>query len=165
MTITARPTPSGIIAIGAGAAAFEDVLGLAELPAGAMRRITFGDLDVLLAHTPDGIVAVDDRCPHMAAPLSLGELEGCVVQCPLHEGRFDLCSGEVVQMPTTGGLDADGRSHPVWTPGGKEPKADPQGLTQRSRLERPGPTRPGVHPVAAPNAVPCDPVAASRRDG
>lgn len=133
MTITARPIPTGLIAIGAGAAAFEDVLGLAELPAGAMRRITFGDLDVLLAHTPDGIVAVDDRCPHMAAPLSLGELEGCVVQCPLHEGRFDLCSGEVVQMPTTGGLDADGRSHPVWTPGGKEPKADVPGKKAEAR--------------------------------
>ena len=77
-----------------------------------MRRVTAGDLDVLVAHTPAGLVAVDDRCPHMSAPLSIGELEGCVVACPLHEGRFDLCSGDVVQMPTTGGLDADGDYHP-----------------------------------------------------
>ena len=77
-----------------------------------------GDLDILLAHTPDGIVATDDRCPHMSAPLSIGELDGCVVACPLHEGRFDLRSGETVQMPTTGGLDADGVYHPTWsTPG------------------------------------------------
>jgi len=130
---TPRPIPAGLTAIGAGSAAFEDVLGVDELPAGAMRRVTFGDLDVLLAHAPDGIVAVDDRCPHMAAPLSLGELDGCIVQCPLHEGRFDLCSGEVVQMPTTGGLDADGRSHPVWTPGGKEPKADVPGKKAEAR--------------------------------
>jgi nitrite reductase/ring-hydroxylating ferredoxin subunit len=128
-----RPIPAGLTAIGAGSAAFEDVLGVEEVPAGAMRRVTFGDLDVLLAHTPEGIVAVDDRCPHMAAPLSLGELDGCVVQCPLHEGRFDLCSGEVVQMPTTGGLDAEGRSHPVWTPGGKEPKADVPGKKAEAR--------------------------------
>lgn len=133
MTTTSRPIPAGLTAIGAGAAPFEDVLGLEEVPAGAMRRVTFGDLDVLLAHTPEGIVAVDDRCPHMAAPLSLGELDGCVVQCPLHEGRFDLCSGAVVQMPTTGGLDADGRSHPVWTPGGKEPKADVPGKKAEAR--------------------------------
>ena len=133
MTTIARPIPAGLTAIGAGSAAFEDVLGLDEVPPGAMRRVTFGDLDVLLAHTPQGIVAVDDRCPHMAAPLSLGELEGCVVQCPLHEGRFDLCNGDVVQMPTTGGLDADGRSHPVWTPGGKEPKADVPGRKAEAR--------------------------------
>ena len=133
MTTAARPIPIGLTAIGAGSAAFEAALGIEELPAGAMRRVTFGDLDVLVVHTPEGIVAVDDRCPHMAAPLSLGELEGCVVQCPLHEGRFDLCSGDVVQMPTTGGLDADGRSHPVWTPGGREPKADVPGKKAEAR--------------------------------
>ena len=106
---------------------------IADLPEGAMRRLTHGDLDVLVAHTPAGIVAVDDRCPHMAAPLSIGELEGCVVQCPLHEGRFDLCSGETVQMPTTGGLDADGVYHPTWSSAGKEPKVDPPGKKAEAR--------------------------------
>ena len=57
---------------------------IANLPEGSMRRVTHGDLDLLIAHTPAGIVAVDDRCPHMSAPLSIGELEDCVVQCPLH---------------------------------------------------------------------------------
>ena len=52
----------------------------------------------------EGVCAVDDRCPHMAAPLSIGELDGCVVACPLHSGRFDLATGDPVQMPTTGGL-------------------------------------------------------------
>src|SRR4029078_2610885 len=93
-----------------------------DLAEGAMRRVTVGFLDVLVAHTPAGIVAIDDRCPHMSAPLSIGELDGCVVACPLHEGRFDLCSGKVVRMPTTGGLVADGAYHPTWSPAGKEPK-------------------------------------------
>jgi nitrite reductase/ring-hydroxylating ferredoxin subunit len=106
---------------------------LADLPEGAMRRITRGDLDVLVAHTPAGIVAVDDRCPHMSAPLSIGSLDGCVVGCPLHEGRFDLCSGEVVQMPTTGGLDPDGAYHPTWSPAGKDAKVDPPGKKAEAR--------------------------------
>ena len=106
---------------------------VAELAEGAMRRISHGDLDVLLAHTPAGILAVDDRCPHMAAPLSIGELEGCVVSCPLHEGRFDLCSGAIVQMPTTGGLDPDGTYVPTWTAGGKDPKVDPPGKKAEAR--------------------------------
>jgi nitrite reductase/ring-hydroxylating ferredoxin subunit len=106
---------------------------LADLPEGAMRRVTHADLDVLVAHTPAGIVAVDDRCPHMSAPLSIGALDGCVVQCPLHEGRFDLCSGDVVQMPTTGGLDAAGNYVPTWSPAGKDPKVDPPGKKAEAR--------------------------------
>ena len=98
-----------------------------------MRRVSRGDLDILLAHIDDGIVAVDDRCPHMSAPLSIGRLEGCIVDCPLHGGRFDLSTGETVQMPTTGGLDADGVYHPVWTPGGREPKTDVPGIKSEAR--------------------------------
>ena len=106
---------------------------LADLPEGALRRISHGDLDVLVAHTPAGIVAVDDRCPHMAAPLSIGNLDGCVIACPLHEGRFDLCSGEVVQMPTTGGLDPDGMYHATWSSAGKDAKVDPPGRKAEAR--------------------------------
>ncbi len=104
-----------------------------ELPPGAMRRVSRGDLDVLLAHTPEGIVAVDDRCPHMSAPLSLGRLEGCAVACPLHDGQFDLCTGDPIRMPTTGGLAPDGTYHPVWTPPGREPKPDAPGLKAEAR--------------------------------
>jgi nitrite reductase/ring-hydroxylating ferredoxin subunit len=106
---------------------------VADLPPGALLRVSRGDLDLLLAHTSDGIVVVDDRCPHMAAPLSLGTLEGCVVSCPLHDGRFDLRSGDPVQMPTTGGLDPDGVSHPSWSPPGREPKADSPGVKAEAR--------------------------------
>jgi len=90
-----------------------------------MRRVTRADLDLLVAWTDVGIVVTDDRCPHMAAPLSVGELAGSVVACPLHEGRFDLATGETVQMPTTGGLDADGNYHRPWSPTGAELKAEP----------------------------------------
>ncbi len=127
------PFPPGLLAPGGGQAAFRAALPLAGLPAGAMRRVTFGDVDVLLAHTSAGIVAVDDRCPHMSAPLSIGELDGCVVSCPLHGGRFDLASGNPVRMPNTGGLDPDGRYHPTWTPPGRDPKPDPPGTKAEAR--------------------------------
>ena len=130
-----RPAPvrPDLVASGMTPALFEPVLDAADLPEGSMRRVTRGDLDVLLAHTPDGIVAVDDRCPHMSAPLSIGTLDGCVVACSLHEGAFDLRSGEPVRMPTTGGLDPDGRYHPTWSPAGREPKVDPPGLKAEAR--------------------------------
>ena len=133
MDAVAAPFPPQLTAPGAVSAPFEAMLDVRELPAGTMRRVTRGDFDVLIAHTSFGIVAVDDRCPHMSAPLSLGALDGCVVACPLHEGRFDLESGNPVQMPTTGGLDPEGRYHPTWSPAGKEPKTDPPGLKAEAR--------------------------------
>src|SRR3954452_6824507 len=125
--------PPALVANGAADWPFEAVLDVAELPPGTMRRVTRGDLDVLLAHTPAGIVATDDRCPHMSAPLSIGELDGCIVACPLHEGQFDLSSGETVQMPTTGGLDAEGAYRPSWSPAGREAKVDPPGKKAEAR--------------------------------
>jgi nitrite reductase/ring-hydroxylating ferredoxin subunit len=119
------PIPEGLLAPGSAQAPFEPVLELSELPVGSLRRITRGDLDVLLAHTDAGLVATDDRCPHMSAPLSLGRLDDCVVDCPLHSGRFDLTTGGIVQFPTTGGLDADGTYHPAWQAPGSPPKPEP----------------------------------------
>jgi len=127
------PYPPGLQALGIDDAPFQHMLDASDLPAGAMRRVSRGDLDILLAHTPAGVVATDDRCPHMSAPLSIGDLDGCVVACPLHDGRFDLSTGDPVQMPTTGGLDPDGRYHPTWSPAGREAKVDPPGKKAEAR--------------------------------
>jgi 3-phenylpropionate/trans-cinnamate dioxygenase ferredoxin component len=125
--------PEGLTAIGAPDAPFRTALAASGLPLGAMTRLTFGDLDLLIAHTTDGLVAIDDRCPHMSAPLSIGILADCLVDCPLHNGQFDLRTGNATRMPTTGGLDADGTYHPVWTPEGKDPKPDPPGIKAEAR--------------------------------
>ncbi len=131
----ARPAavPSHLVAPGTSGAPFEPIADVVDLPPGTLRRVSRGELDILLAHTPNGIVATDDRCPHMSAPLSIGELDGCVVACPLHEGRFDLCTGDPVRMPTTGGLDPDGTYHPTWSPAGRDAKADPPGKKAEAR--------------------------------
>ena len=125
--------PAGLAAVGTADGEFERVATLDELPLGAMKRITRGDLDLLLAHTPAGICVIDDRCPHMSAPLSIGTLDDCVVGCPLHKGRFDLSTGDVVQFPTTGGLDADGTYHPTWTPSDSPSKPEPTDLKAQAR--------------------------------
>ena len=117
--------PRELWAAGSRAAPFVELVAVADLAPRTMRRVTRADVDLLVAWTEDGIVVTDDRCPHMAAPLSIGELAGCVVSCPLHEGRFDLATGDTVQMPTTGGLDADGSYHGPWSPSGSELKPEP----------------------------------------
>jgi nitrite reductase/ring-hydroxylating ferredoxin subunit len=127
--------PARLQAVGTSSAPFQAVVMLADLPSGSMVRVTRGDLDVLVAHSSEGLYAIEDRCPHMAAPLSLGRLDGCMLACPLHRASFDLRTGEVVTFPTTGGLDADGSSHPTWTPEGRDakPPLKPDDLKAQAR--------------------------------
>jgi nitrite reductase/ring-hydroxylating ferredoxin subunit len=152
------PFPPELQAAGTAGAPFEAAVPLTDLPQGSMLRITRGDLDVLIAHTEAGLVATDDRCPHMSAPFSAGRLEGCTLHCPLHRGAFDVRDGEVVTFPTTGGLTADGEYRPTWSPDGKAPppppsdsKAQARALTRVRRLRYyPLRVRDGVLEVALP---------------
>lgn len=127
------PIPRGLLAPGTRDAPFRPVAAVSDLPRGGMLRVSLGDLDVLLAHTDAGLVATDDRCPHMSAPLSAGRLEGCQVDCPLHKGRFDLLTGATLRFPTTGGLDAEGHYHPTWAPPDALPKPEAPDDKARAR--------------------------------
>ncbi len=159
-TAVPLPFPGELQAPGTADAPFEPALTLADLPPGSMTRVSRGDLDLLIAHTDEGIVATEDRCPHMAAPFSEGRLDGCTLHCPLHRGAFDVRDGEVVTFPTTGGLTADGVHRPTWTPEGNpakaplrpnDPKARARALTRVRRLRYyPLRIRDGVIEVAWP---------------
>jgi 3-phenylpropionate/trans-cinnamate dioxygenase ferredoxin subunit len=45
--------------------------------------------------------ALNDTCSHEKASLSDGWIEGGVVECPLHAGKFCLRNGAVESMPAT----------------------------------------------------------------
>ena len=71
----------------------------APLPSG-MVRVVVGDLAICLVHADDGrFYAVEDRCSHEDYPLSEGELDGYTVECPRHGSRFDIRTGEVLNLP------------------------------------------------------------------
>jgi nitrite reductase/ring-hydroxylating ferredoxin subunit len=125
--------PNGLLAAGTQSGTWEPIARADEISPGSLRRVTRGDLDLLLAYTERGICLTDDRCPHMAAPLSLGFLDGCIVGCPLHRGRFDLATGDTIEFPTTGGLDADGGYHAPWAPPGSPDKPEPTDLKAQAR--------------------------------
>lgn len=127
------PFPPALQAPGTRDAPFRAAVPLADLPLGTMVRFSHHDLDVLVAHTEAGILAVDDRCPHMSAPFSAGRLEGCTLHCPLHRGTFDVRDGEVITFPTTGGLTADGESRPTWTPDDRPPRPEPSDAKANAR--------------------------------
>ncbi len=58
------------------------------------------DMPVLLYRREDGTaVAVENRCPHRGAPLSLGCLKGDDIQCGYHGFRFSP-AGDCVHVPS-----------------------------------------------------------------
>lgn len=57
--------------------------------------------------------AIEDVCPHAFALLSQGFIEGCQVECPLHEATFDITNGKLLGGPA----DRDLQTYQVKTEG------------------------------------------------
>ena len=53
------------------------------------RRYRLFGIDLVLFRSDRGIAALDDRCAHRSAPLSLGKIHNGCVECPYHGWRFD----------------------------------------------------------------------------
>ena len=85
---------------------FQPALELAELPIGAMRKVTVNYQDVLLVRLAEGVFALAAACPHARGPLDRGTLAGAVLTCPWHNWTFDVRSGV-----SAGGVTA--RRYPV----------------------------------------------------
>lgn len=79
---------------------FVRVATRADLPPGALLRVEVGARLVCLANVDGQIYAFDDDCPHIGGALDEGELEGCVLTCPVHLAQFNVCAGgRVVRGP------------------------------------------------------------------
>ena len=62
--------------------------------------VKLGDDTAIALYRLDGqIHAIDDVCTHAFALLSLGFVEGGVVECPLHQARFDIATGRCLEPP------------------------------------------------------------------
>jgi 3-phenylpropionate/trans-cinnamate dioxygenase ferredoxin subunit len=64
---------------------------------GQLSRFSLEDLDIVVSRFERKVVALEDRCGHMAAPMSMGKIEGCALVCPLHDAAFDLTTGGIVR--------------------------------------------------------------------
>jgi nitrite reductase/ring-hydroxylating ferredoxin subunit/uncharacterized membrane protein len=60
-----------------------------------------GDTPILLVKKGGVVRAISETCSHAGGPLSEGELDGNLVQCPWHASRFDVCTGLVRGGPAT----------------------------------------------------------------
>lgn len=78
---------------------FQKVASVGDVRAGEMLLVQVDGQDVVLANVDGQIVAFGNECTHRGGPLSEGILEGGIVECPYHQGRFDVRTGEVVDEP------------------------------------------------------------------
>jgi naphthalene 1,2-dioxygenase ferredoxin component len=65
--------------------------------------------DIALYKVEGVVYATDNTCTHGHARLCDGFLEGFEIECPLHQGKFDIRSGRAACAPVT----VDLRSYPV----------------------------------------------------
>lgn len=66
---------------------------------GAVIKVEHGDLE-LAVYQVDGVFYVtEDHCTHGPGSLSEGYLDGHVIECDFHQGKFDIRDGQVVAPP------------------------------------------------------------------
>jgi nitrite reductase/ring-hydroxylating ferredoxin subunit len=66
---------------------------------GQMAGAKVGEVEVAVYNVDGKLFATENLCTHEYALLTDGMLEGCVVECPYHQGKFDVRDGKVVQDP------------------------------------------------------------------
>lgn len=72
---------------------------------GACSSVQVNDVYIALHRLEGGdIHATSDVCTHEFARLSDGWLDGSVIVCPLHGGRFDVCTGRPAGGPVHEGI-------------------------------------------------------------
>ncbi|KRB42381.1 non-heme iron oxygenase ferredoxin subunit [Acidovorax sp. Root70] len=105
-----------------------EATALGDLPEDDVIGVSVDGRDVALYAVAGDVFATDNLCTHGNARLCDGFLEGHEIECPLHQGRFDVRDGRALCAPLTQAL----RTYPVRIDQGKvylNLEAAPRGVT------------------------------------
>jgi len=72
---------------------------LDEIAMGVSVCVEVGDVQIGLFHTPEGLFALNNSCPHRGAPLHDGFVSDGQVTCPWHQWQFQLQDGKCRNIP------------------------------------------------------------------
>jgi nitrite reductase/ring-hydroxylating ferredoxin subunit len=78
---------------------FVEVGKVSEISDGKMKHIEVDGKEVLIANVGGKFYAISDRCGHMSALLSMGNLTGNTVTCPFHGAKYDVTNGKKLSEP------------------------------------------------------------------
>ena len=86
-----------------------DAAPVEQVPADDVIGVVIDGHDLALYSVDGRIYATDNICTHGHARLCEGFLEGHEIECPLHQGRFDVRNGQPMCAPVTEAI----KSYPV----------------------------------------------------
>jgi nitrite reductase/ring-hydroxylating ferredoxin subunit len=72
-----------------------------DMPVGTMLGITAQGKRLIVYRTAGGYFATDRRCTHQAADLMRGYFDRDIIECPVHQGRFNVCTGAALSAPAS----------------------------------------------------------------
>ena len=78
-----------------------DICPVDDLPPGGMRLVEWEDLEIGVFNCAGELLAIEDRCSHDDGNLVEGDLDedDCTIECPRHGSKFDLRTGQPVNLP------------------------------------------------------------------
>jgi nitrite reductase/ring-hydroxylating ferredoxin subunit len=77
-----------------------EVAKVDEIPLGKMKHVEVNGKEIVISNVGGKFYAIDDRCGHMNARLSMGNISSDgIVTCPFHGARFDITTGKKVKEP------------------------------------------------------------------
>lgn len=86
-----------------------DIASVDDLPDEDVVGIDASGKSIALYQVEGEVYATDNICTHGNARLCDGFLEGHEIECPLHQGKFDIRSGKAMCAPLT----EDVKTYPV----------------------------------------------------
>jgi nitrite reductase/ring-hydroxylating ferredoxin subunit len=78
---------------------FVKVAKKSDIPLSHMKEFQVNGKSVCIANIDEKYFAIDNVCSHRGGPLADGNLQGYEVECPLHQSKFDMRTGEVKAPP------------------------------------------------------------------
>jgi naphthalene 1,2-dioxygenase system ferredoxin subunit len=80
------------------------LIPVAAAPQDDVIAVDAGGREIALYRVGDEVYATDNICTHGHARLCDGFLDGHEIECPLHQGKFDVRSGEALCEPLTANI-------------------------------------------------------------
>ena len=70
-----------------------------ELGAGEVLKVETAGLTLAVFNVDGEFYVTDDHCTHGPGSLSEGFVDGDIIECNFHQGKFNIRTGEVVEPP------------------------------------------------------------------
>jgi len=78
-----------------------DLLAEEQMQKGWVTLVEHAGRALAIYDTPSGVFVTSARCSHGGANLCDGYFDGHLIECPLHQGAFDVRSGQPISAPAT----------------------------------------------------------------